>query len=176
MGRQRGSARLLTILGLGAVLGIVAGGAFLLGRTTARPRGPEPLSPPAAQPAPTAVDPAPSPATGAPDVPHAPDKGAPGLRSLGDKRLDSQVRTVVASMDEKGRPPEGVGQGGRRGGARGLFDNAEGRLPPQPRGYYREADVWPRGAAGRGSERLVFGKEGEVYYTADHYRTFTRIR
>jgi len=29
--------------------------------------------------------------------------------------------------------------------------------------YYVESDVWPRGPAGRGPERLVFGRDGEGY-------------
>jgi len=79
-------------------------------------------------------------------------------------------------MDRTGRPPQGVAQGGRRGGTRGVFENAEGRLPRQAGGYYTETDVWPRGAGGRGARRLIFGHGGEVYYTADHYRTFVRVR
>jgi ribonuclease T1 len=189
---QRGSARLLAVLGLGASLGIVAGGAFLLGRATARPRPAGPLAQPEAGSASATTRPAPSPSTAesaapgpatAPPSPAASDrprpsaKSKPELRSLGDKRLDAQVRAVVVSMDEKGRPPEGVAQGGRRGGgARGIFDNAEGRLPRRSRGYYRETDVWSRGPEGRGAERLIFGKDAEVYYTPDHYRTFKRIR
>ena len=52
-----------------------------------------------------------------------------------------------------------------------------GRLPRQPRGYYTESDVWPRQPGrNRGTERLVFGKAGEVYYTGDHYETFTLVR
>jgi RNAse (barnase) inhibitor barstar len=31
------------------------------------------------------------------------------------------------------------------------------------------------GAAGRGKRRLVRGAAGELYYTADHYRSFVRI-
>jgi guanyl-specific ribonuclease Sa len=103
----------------------------------------------------------------------APD---PGPRSLGDASLDRQVALVVESMDRTGHPPAGVAQGGRRGRARGTFENAEGRLPAQPPGYYTETDVWPRGASGRGTQRLIFGRGGEVYYTADHYRTFARVR
>ena len=83
---------------------------------------------------------------------------------------------VIAAVDATGKPPAGVAQGGRRGGPKGLFDNADGRLPRKPRGYYMESDVWPRGPGGRGAIRLVFGKEGEVYFTADHYRSFTRLR
>ena len=103
----------------------------------------------------------------------APD---PGPRSLGDAALDRQVALVVESMDRTGHPPAGVAQGGRRGRARGTFENAEGRLPAQPPGYYTETDVWPRDSGGRGTHRLIFGRGGEVYYTADHYRTFARVR
>ena len=83
---------------------------------------------------------------------------------------------VVESMDRTGRPPAGIAQGGRRGGRRGEFQNLEGRLPAQPPGYYTETDVWPRGEGGRGTRRLIFGRGGEVYYTADHYRTFVKVR
>lgn len=79
-------------------------------------------------------------------------------------------------MVRTGHPPAGIAQGGRHGGDRGVFENAEGRLPAQPRGYYAETDVWPRGPDGRGAERLIFGRSGEVWYSPDHYRTFERIR
>jgi len=97
-------------------------------------------------------------------------------RATRDALLDRQIAAVIDSMDRTGRPPAGVAQGGRRAGRRGVFDNAEGRLPAQPRGYYTETDVWPRGPGGRGAGRLIFGKDGQVYYTADHYRTFRRVR
>jgi guanyl-specific ribonuclease Sa len=96
--------------------------------------------------------------------------------SLGDPRLDEQVLRVIEAFDSTGRPPAGVAQGGRRGARPGLFENAEGRLPARPPSHYTESDVWPRGKRGRGPQRLVFGRDGEVYYSADHYRTFTRIR
>ena len=97
-------------------------------------------------------------------------------RSPREGDLARQIAAVIESMDRSGRPPAGISQGGRRAGRRGVFENAEGRLPPQPRGYYTETDVWPRGPGGRGAQRLIFGKGGEVYYTADHYRTFRRVR
>jgi guanyl-specific ribonuclease Sa len=97
-------------------------------------------------------------------------------QAIQDPRLAAQIQAVMDSMDRTGEPPAGVAQGGRRNGARGVFDNAEGRLPAQPRGYYTETDVWPRGGSGRGAERLIFGRSREVYYTADHYRTFIRVR
>jgi guanyl-specific ribonuclease Sa len=121
---------------------------------------------PAPPPAPVPVD---RPAERAPAPPvEAPDR---------DGGREAQIQRVIEAMDRTGRPPEGVAQGGRRGGARGLFENAEGKLPRQPRGYYTETDVWPRQPGrNRGAERLVFGKAGEVYHTRDHYRSFEQVR
>ncbi len=57
-----------------------------------------------------------------------------------------------------------------------VFHNREGRLPSQPRGYYREYTVVTPGARDRGARRIVAGRGGDFWYTADHYRTFKRIR
>lgn len=56
-----------------------------------------------------------------------------------------------------------------------VFQNREGRLPQQPRGYYREYTVRTPGAPNRGARRIVTGKNGEKWYTRDHYRTFVRL-
>lgn len=56
-----------------------------------------------------------------------------------------------------------------------IFSNREGRLPAQPRGYYREYTVPTPAAKNRGARRIVRGKNGETWYTRDHYRTFVRI-
>jgi ribonuclease T1 len=55
------------------------------------------------------------------------------------------------------------------------FGNRERLLPSQPRGYYREYTVRTPGARDRGARRIVTGRSGERYYTADHYRSFRRI-
>ncbi|TXT21060.1 MAG: guanine-specific ribonuclease N1 and T1 [Gallionellaceae bacterium] len=57
-----------------------------------------------------------------------------------------------------------------------VFGNYEKLLPQQPRGYYREYTVKTPGARNRGARRIVCGALPECYYTADHYRTFQRIR
>jgi ribonuclease T1 len=57
-----------------------------------------------------------------------------------------------------------------------VFGNYEKLLPQQPRGYYREYTVKTPGARNRGARRIVCGPLPECYYTADHYRTFQRIR
>ena len=51
------------------------------------------------------------------------------------------------------------------------FGNYEGLLPE---GRYRECDVNYAGGY-RGGERIIYGEDGSVYYTADHYQSFTRL-
>jgi RHS repeat-associated protein len=57
-----------------------------------------------------------------------------------------------------------------------VFMNLESKLPAAAEGYYREFTVPLAGQSGRGASRIVTGANGEAYYTADHYTTFTRIR
>lgn len=57
-----------------------------------------------------------------------------------------------------------------------IFQNREGRLPERPRGYYREYTVPTPGLSHRGARRIVAGRDGDYWYTDDHYRTFKRIR
>ena len=56
-----------------------------------------------------------------------------------------------------------------------VFANRERRLPAHGRGYYREYTVATPGLRSRGARRLIAGRDGEYYYTDDHYRTFRRI-
>ncbi|MGH3734780.1 MAG: ribonuclease domain-containing protein [Micromonosporaceae bacterium] len=58
----------------------------------------------------------------------------------------------------------------------GVFGNREGLLPDRYRGYYREYTVPTPGESDRGARRLVAGAGGDVYYTADHYRSFRQVR
>ncbi len=65
-----------------------------------------------------------------------------------------------------------------------VFGNYERKLPRHYRGYYTEYTVRTPGVKTRGTRRIIAGKgetgnpatSGEYYYTADHYRTFSRIR
>jgi ribonuclease T1 len=56
----------------------------------------------------------------------------------------------------------------------GVFQNREGQLPRQPRGYYREYTVDTPGSDDRGPRRIVTGGDPpvEYWYTDDHYRSF----
>lgn len=57
-----------------------------------------------------------------------------------------------------------------------VFGNFEKRLPIRERGYYREYTVRTPGVKHRGARRIVAGRNGERYYTDDHYRSFKRIK
>ncbi len=58
-----------------------------------------------------------------------------------------------------------------------VFQNREGRLPRQARGYYREYTVDTPGLDHRGERRIVTGGQPprEYYYTDDHYESFRRF-
>ena len=56
------------------------------------------------------------------------------------------------------------------------FENRERLLPDQPRGWYREYTVPTPGSSDRGARRIVVGRDGTEYWTADHYASFSRIR
>jgi hypothetical protein len=54
------------------------------------------------------------------------------------------------------------------------FYNREGRLPEADNRIYFEADIQYEGGY-RGPERIVFSNDGLIYYTPDHYETFTLL-
>ena len=55
------------------------------------------------------------------------------------------------------------------------FGNRERLLPQRPNGYYKEYTVITPGSRDRGARRIVGGREGELYYTDDHYDSFRRV-
>lgn len=56
-----------------------------------------------------------------------------------------------------------------------VFHNRSRLLPPRPDGWYHEYTVETPGSPGRGPRRIVTGRDGATYWTADHYRTFARV-
>ena len=73
-----------------------------------------------------------------------------------------------------GGPLEPFAPGKSIGGDR--FGNYERRLPPLSGSFYKECDIDTKGRP-RGAKRLVFTQTGQrIYYTQDHYRTFTEVK
>lgn len=90
------------------------------------------------------------------------------LTAWGFSDLPPEAQQTLARIEAGGPFP--YKQDGR------VFQNRESLLPQRPRGYYREYTVKTPGARDRGARRIVAGREGEYYYTEDHYRSFRRIR
>lgn len=55
------------------------------------------------------------------------------------------------------------------------FKNRERALPVKKPKYYKEYTVLTPNSITRGTRRLVLGKGKEMYYTEDHYSSFTAI-
>lgn len=55
------------------------------------------------------------------------------------------------------------------------FGNYEGILPQADGRFYTECDIDTRGASSRGAKRIVFSNDGLIYYTEDHYESFTKL-
>jgi ribonuclease T1 len=83
------------------------------------------------------------------------------------KDLPADARHTVELIRKSGPFPH------ERDGA--VFGNREKRLPARERGWYREYTVKTPGERTRGARRIVAGRDGTLYYSDDHYRSFRRI-
>lgn len=55
------------------------------------------------------------------------------------------------------------------------FYNREGLLPAASGRIYTECDIGTLGKSSRGAKRIVFSNDGLIYYTSDHYASFTLL-
>ncbi|WP_428934212.1 ribonuclease domain-containing protein [Streptomyces sp. ACT015] len=107
-------------------------------------------------------------------VPSARSSGAPsaparanGMSTVRAAALPAEARRTLDLIDRGGPYPysrDGV-----------VFGNREGLLPREARGFYHEYTVPTPGSRDRGARRMVTGREGEVYYTDDHYESFRAV-
>ena len=56
-----------------------------------------------------------------------------------------------------------------------VFGNREGLLPEKAGRVYYECDIDTLGADSRGAKRIVFSNDGLIYYTEDHYDSFSLL-
>ena len=90
-----------------------------------------------------------------------------GLDTIAESQLPAEGRETLTLIRSGGPFPydrDGI-----------TFQNREGILPSQSRGYYREYTVPTPGESDRGARRIIGGDDGDRYYTADHYDSFTQI-
>ena len=55
------------------------------------------------------------------------------------------------------------------------FGNREGLLPKADGRTYYECDIDTTGKTSRGAKRIIFSNDGLIYYTEDHYESFTQL-
>ena len=55
------------------------------------------------------------------------------------------------------------------------FQNREGLLPQERSGFYSEYTVETPGSSDRGARRIIEGQDGVLYYTDDHYDSFSVV-
>jgi ribonuclease T1 len=92
---------------------------------------------------------------------------ASGLSTVRLDQLPPEAAQTLALIDHGGPFPydrDGI-----------TFANQERLLPQRPNGYYREYTVPTPGSRDRGARRLVVGRDGDVYYTDDHYESFRQV-
>jgi ribonuclease T1 len=90
-----------------------------------------------------------------------------GLPTISVRELPREAHATLELIDKGGPFPY------RQDGS--TFRNQENLLPKQATGYYREYTVRTPGEGDRGARRLVVGRGGDVYYTADHYESFRQV-
>jgi ribonuclease T1 len=94
---------------------------------------------------------------------------ASGLPVVRLAALPPEAGRTVELIDAGGPFPEPDHDGG-------TFGNREELLPDRPVGYYREYTVPTPGVDHRGARRIVAGDGEELYWTDDHYSSFSLIR
>ena len=55
------------------------------------------------------------------------------------------------------------------------FGNYEGILPQMGKNAYQECDIDTHGYKNRGSRRLIYTKDGNYYYSDNHYKSFRQV-
>lgn len=73
----------------------------------------------------------------------------------------------------EGGPLDALAPGRAIGGS--SFGNYEGLLPDAPGREWLECDIDTVGQTSRGAKRIVYSNDGLIYYTGDHYESFTLL-
>ena len=135
----------------------------------------EPTAAPTAAPSPT---PAPTPAPTACPVSedgeyNTKDEVALYIHLFGHLPSNYITKREANALGWTGGSLEPYAPGCSIGGDR--FGNYEGLLPAKSGRKYTECDIGTKGRNSRGAKRIVFSNDGLIYYTDDHYETFTLL-
>ena len=125
--------------------------------------------------------------TAAPDDPQADGEDAPDEDGAYTSRDDVALylytyerlpenfitKSEARALGWSGGSLEAVAPGMSIGGD--TFGNREGLLPEKSGRKYYECDIDTLGKSSRGAKRIVYSSDGLIYYTDDHYGSFTLL-
>jgi guanyl-specific ribonuclease Sa len=94
----------------------------------------------------------------------------PAIRP-GHRPIDAEV---AKEPDELASRERGGQASHRNDGT--TFQNRERRLPAKANGYYKEYVHPTPNSGGPGPQRVIVGRDGDIWYTPDHYKKFIRVR
>ncbi len=83
------------------------------------------------------------------------------------------TKSEARDLGWEGGSVEAYKEGAAIGGDK--FGNREGLLPKKNGRQYYECDIDTKGKDSRGAKRIVFSNDGLIYYTDDHYESFTLL-
>ena len=95
------------------------------------------------------------------------------LMKYGTQQQNYITRTEAQALGWEGGSLLEYAPGKSIGGDR--FGNYEGAVPEAEGRTYTECDIDTAGADERGAKRIVFSNDGLIFYTEDHYQTFTLL-
>ncbi len=159
----------------------------------AEPEEPEtPAEPPIEAAAEATEPPAEAPAETETEAPAEPESEAPEEAALDPDGSYTSKEDVALYLHLYGRLPgnfitkseakklgwsggglDGYADGKSIGGDR--FGNYEGLLPDAEGREYHECDIDTMHASSRGAKRIVYSNDGLIYYTDDHYESYTLL-
>ena len=93
------------------------------------------------------------------------------IHLYGELPLNFMTKKHAKALGWEGGSLEPVAPGMCIGGD--YFGNYEGLLPEDRE--YTECDIDTLGKSSRGAKRIVFSDDGLIYYTEDHYESFTLL-
>ena len=127
---------------------------------------------PTATPKPTAT-PTPEPAIDEDGWYYSKDEVALYIYTYGKLPSNFITKSEAEKLGWSGGSVEDYKEGAAIGGDK--FGNREGLLPKKSGRQYYECDIDTKGYGSRGSRRIVFSNDGLIYYTGDHYESFTLL-
>ena len=91
----------------------------------------------------------------------------------GELPLNFMTKKQARDLGWEGGSVERYKNGAAIGGDK--FGNYEGLLPKKSGRKYYECDIDTNGKNSRGAKRIIFSNDGLIYYTDDHYESFTLL-